>query len=282
MASGRATTSGAATISRVALLIGLASLASFITLSAVIERLPVPEWERDVVHYVVDLPAWSMRIPRILMHLSTRFTVPILALAAYLVTLRWRTAATVTVACVVGALPVFVAKHWVSRPRPDDIPVRDDFYGSGYASGHLTIAVAAAVAVAPYLLAMPRERRERRQATNPTDPGLLRPDYQRWLLAAVPFVLAVGVGIGRLYVGAHYPLDLVGGALAGVAGGMLVLALPHFQPATESSIALLPEAAQRLAYHSGDVLGSTPGVRRMVPHLAPGQPRQQRRSRSRM
>ena len=41
----------------------------------------------------------------------------------------------------------------------------------------------------------------------------------RWRV--VPYVLATLVGIGRLYFGAHLPLDVIGGAALGVAVGML-------------------------------------------------------------
>jgi undecaprenyl-diphosphatase len=66
--------------------------------------------------------------------------------------------------------------------------------GNGYPSGHTTVAFAVATLVA----------------------GSLR---GRWRV--VPYVLATLVGIGRLYFGAHLPLDVVGGALLGVAVGTL-------------------------------------------------------------
>jgi membrane-associated phospholipid phosphatase len=37
----------------------------------------------------------------------------------------------------------------------------------------------------------------------------------RWVLV----VLAALVGLGRVYVGAHLPLDVIGGAALGVAAG---------------------------------------------------------------
>lgn len=262
MEERQASSPGTATVSRFALATGLVTLATFAALSALTVRPSVPEWEKDVVRFTVDLPPWLMEVPQVLMHLSTRFTVPLLALAAYFVTRRWRAAMVVSAACVAGAVPVWIAKHAVSRPRPaaslEDVPARDDFYGSGYASGHITIAVAAAAAVAPYLLVMPRDRRSRgdQQQAHVADEILLpRETAWRWLLAMVPFVMAVGVGLARLYVGAHYPVDLVGGALAGVAGALLVLSLPHFRPETPSSIALLPAPVQQLYRRGHNLLG---------------------------
>lgn len=44
-------------------------------------------------------------------------------------------------------------------------------------------------------------------------------------LAAPLFVLAAAIGFSRLYVGVHYPLDVVGGAALGVLVGLAVTAL---------------------------------------------------------
>ena len=93
-----------------------------------------------------------------------------------------------------------IDKAWVSRGRPADYlaAVNSRFEhlpsGNGYPSGHTTVAFAVATLVA----------------------GSLR---GRWRV--VPYVLATLVGIGRLYFGAHLPLDVIGGAALGVAVGML-------------------------------------------------------------
>jgi undecaprenyl-diphosphatase len=43
--------------------------------------------------------------------------------------------------------------------------------------------------------------------------------HRRWGIAA--FALALLLVAGRLAVGVHYPTDVLGGALLGIAGGML-------------------------------------------------------------
>jgi undecaprenyl-diphosphatase len=39
------------------------------------------------------------------------------------------------------------------------------------------------------------------------------------------FILAAAIGYSRLYVGVHYPLDVLGGAVLGIATALLLLAI---------------------------------------------------------
>jgi undecaprenyl-diphosphatase len=87
-----------------------------------------------------------------------------------------------------------VLKDVIERPRPydvlPDVVARDQVGGFAYPSGHTTMAVAIVAALHPVL---PR-------------PGRV-----------VAWVLAALVAVARLHVGAHWPLDLVGGAALGIA-----------------------------------------------------------------
>jgi membrane-associated phospholipid phosphatase len=124
-------------------------------------------------------------------------TIPILVVVAVVVH-RYRLAVSMAFA---GVGVYFIAKwlkHEVERGRPDalldGVQERESFdIGSiGYPSGHIAVAAALTMVVTPYL-------------------------HGRWKL--VPAALVIVVAIGRTYVGAHLPLDLVGGAALGASAG---------------------------------------------------------------
>jgi glycosyltransferase 2 family protein len=124
-------------------------------------------------------------------------TIPILVVVAVVVR-RYRLAVAMAFA---GFGVYFVAKwikHEVERGRPDAllgaVQERESFgLGSiGFPSGHIAVAAALTMVVTPYLRG-------------------------RWKL--VPAALVLVVAIGRTYVGAHLPLDLIGGAALGASAG---------------------------------------------------------------
>jgi undecaprenyl-diphosphatase len=112
--------------------------------------------------------------------------------------------ASLLAAAVVLALALSQAlKRLCSRPRPRlaagvaEAPVRaheDDPDAFSFPSGHTAVAFAAAVVL-----------------------GGVAPD-----LPLVTFPLAAGIGASRVYLGAHYPLDVLVGALLGTGAGWVV------------------------------------------------------------
>jgi glycosyltransferase 2 family protein len=90
-----------------------------------------------------------------------------------------------------------VTKHFVKRGRPAATlascrELGRPQSGLGYPSGHAAVAATLATIITP----------------------LLPP---RW--RAVAWVVAVSTGVSRIYVGAHLPLDVVGGFAGGMAAG---------------------------------------------------------------
>lgn len=141
----------------------------------------------------MEWPLWAV------MQLGAALAVPVLGLLALLGWRRLRPAIDLLVAGTVAWLSAKVMKSVVERGRPpsffDDVDLRGSFGvdnrdGLGFPSGHVAVAFALAVVVLPYVSA-------------------------RWRVVAI--LLASLVAFTRLYFGAHFPLDALGGAALGVA-----------------------------------------------------------------
>jgi membrane-associated phospholipid phosphatase len=97
-----------------------------------------------------------------------------------------------------------VAKAVADRPRPYNAVAgavlrQQPAHGTSFPSSHTAITLAVVIALLPFLA---------------------RP------LAMAGIGYAIGVGWSRIYLGVHYPLDVLGGAgLGAVAGGLTLLAL---------------------------------------------------------
>ena len=126
---------------------------------------------------------------------------------------RWRPPTAVLIAGYTAWAAAQVVKATVVRDRPDalltGVVLREGAQGLGFVSGHAAIATALATALWPYLPARGR---------------------------TLSLVLVAAVGLGRIYAGAHLPLDVVGGiaigALTGIATNALV-GLPHRETAAD-------------------------------------------------
>lgn len=174
--------------------LGVAAL----VLSVVVAQAGIGRWEVSTVDGAVDTPAALGEPARAIMQLGTRVAMLVLALAVAVVAHRWRGPLAIVLAWSIAWLATNRAKHLIERDRPDPDLWRDTPGGWGYPSGHTSSAFAVAVVVAALL-----------------------PARWRW----VPFALAAVVGLARMYVGVHYPMDLIGGALIGLAAGLAALAL---------------------------------------------------------
>jgi membrane-associated phospholipid phosphatase len=177
----------------VALVAGLAVLAVGMI---IVRDATVPGWERDAFEAINGLPDWLYPPAWPIQQLGVLVIGPIVALVAALAR-RFRLALAALLATVAKLALEQVVKAIVSRERPGtsiggDIETRGDVSvrGESFVSGHAVLAAALAGVVAPYL------------------PG-------RWKV--VPWVLVALVMVGRVYVGAHNPLDVVCGAALGLA-----------------------------------------------------------------
>src|SRR3712207_2373768 len=152
----------------------------------VAQRGQLPVLERDLFQLVNDLPATLFPVVWAVMQLGNVVAVPVVAGVAAL-TRRFRMARDVLVSGVLAYVASDLVKSVVQRERPVGLVVEVNFpegpvTGLGFVSGHSAVAAAVATAVVPYL-----SRRGRR----------------------VAWALAWTVALGRIYVGAHLPLDVV-------------------------------------------------------------------------
>jgi undecaprenyl-diphosphatase len=196
-------------------LIGLgAAIAGFVATAALAAQGLAP-LERAIFEAVNGLPDALYVVIWPFMQYGVFLTIPVLTIVA-LVFRRFRLALSMAVAGVGVYLLARVVKEFVKRGRPaalfDGVQERETFaHGSlGYPSGHAAVAAALTVVVTPYLRG-------------------------RWKL--VPAGLLVIVFIGRMYVAAHTPLDLLGGACLGAAAGCaanLAVGVPEVQSTQET------------------------------------------------
>ena len=122
-----------------------------------------------------------------------------------------------SLAAVSGALLTDALKEWTALPRPIGRPGVRSLYiasagGTSFPSGHALVATAVFVILASYAgrVGAGRER------------SLWRGDSVKWLLLAVP-VLG---GLSRLYLGVHWPTDVLAGWIIGYTLSRLVALRP--------------------------------------------------------
>jgi undecaprenyl-diphosphatase len=100
---------------------------------------------------------------------------------------------------IITAAATGVLKQVVNRPRPyeryNDIYPDERESGNSFPSGHTSLSF-----------------------SNATSLFLTT---QKWYLAAPAYLWACGVGYSRIYLGQHYPSDVIAGAITGAGGAYL-------------------------------------------------------------
>jgi undecaprenyl-diphosphatase len=175
------------------LIVLAASLAVFAVCAVIVADGRVSPAERAVFHAVNGLPGWLYR-PMLAAQFLGVLAMPLVVAAGALVWRRWRLAAALVLVVPLKLGLERVAKLLVQRQRPGttvpDAILRGVPHGGlSFTSGHAIITFAIA--------------------------GLLVLVLPRWWGVAA-FVLATCNAVARVYLGAHNPLDVVGGAAIGL------------------------------------------------------------------
>jgi glycosyltransferase 2 family protein len=174
--------------------LGAAAIAGVVLLltAALAARHRAAPGEASIVRLVNHLPGGAVDPVEVFMTLGTITGVVLVAVVVGAVTRRIGPPLAVLGAGLLARLITPLVKDLVERGRPavllDDVRVREHPGGFGFPSSHTSIAVAVAVVVA---CCIPKAR---------------------WPV----LVIAALVAVGRMYVGVHLPLDLLGGAALGV------------------------------------------------------------------
>ena len=168
--------------------------AAVLVASTLLARRRVYGWEVAVFQAINGLPGSIRPYLWVLNQYGTAVTIPVATVVALLFR-KWLLALSLAISGVAVYVLARVIKEYVSRGRPsafvERVVERETFSPDslGFPSGHAAVAWAITIIVLAYV-------------------------GRPWQIAAI--VLAIVVPISRMYVAAHLPLDLIGGAALGV------------------------------------------------------------------
>lgn len=131
-------------------------------------------------------------------------TMVTLATVGFLLLSRKRGAALFVLASIAGAATMsFVIKAAIERPRPELTLHSIDVYSSSFPSGHATGAAATYLTLAALLARFQRRRRV------------------KVYLLTLAVILTIMIGLSRLYLGVHWPSDVLAGWTLGSSWALL-------------------------------------------------------------
>lgn len=104
-------------------------------------------------------------------------------------------------------LVAWLSKEWLKmlydRPRPDLVPHGSFVYSASFPSGHTTLSTATFLTLAMLIASLEERRRSKA------------------LVYAIAVFVLIGVGLSRVYLGVHWPSDILGGWVLGAAWALL-------------------------------------------------------------
>jgi membrane-associated phospholipid phosphatase len=173
--------------------------------SALLLKTGAVGWDESLFRILNEVPAAAAAVltPLSRLFLPTGIVAIVVLMVAYVVARNRSVLPVAAVAAAAGAAwaVAHVAKAIADRPRPyegiaDAVLRQQPAHGTSFPSSHTAVTVAVVIVVVPFLA---------------------RP------LAAAGIAYAVLVGWSRVYLGVHYPLDVLGGAGIGMAVGGVIL-----------------------------------------------------------
>lgn len=156
------------------------------------------EWLHSFAH-----PAWD-HVALVLDKIDDKYVVAAILLIGGLIIAFWRGVAKALgfiVVAGVGWLLIAAVKIIVAEPRPDSFFPDVHTSDLSYPSGHVTFVAALTVALG----------------------AALSGTTWRWPLVIIGSLLTLLTAWSRLYLGVHYPTDVLAGMLGGFSGAVFVI-----------------------------------------------------------
>lgn len=151
-------------------------------------------------------PHWLPEVGRDLTALGgvAALTLTTAFVAGYLLIVRKYHAMWLVLAATLGGLLIStLLKHLIDRARPDLVPHLSHVYTSSFPSGHSMLSAVVYLTLGALLTRLSSERR-----------------VKLYFLAAA-LLLTFLVGVSRVYMGVHYPTDVLAGWTAGLVWALL-------------------------------------------------------------
>ena len=144
---------------------------------------------------------------------STVLGLVIFAVVGFLVLqTRYRTALVVAITAISGELVSAVMKQTFNRPRPTVVPHLRDVYTTSFPSGHAMESAIIYLTLGAILMRVTESR------------------LTKLYCLGMAVLLTLLVGVSRVYLGVHYPTDVIGGWIIGfVWASICWLAAQHFE-----------------------------------------------------
>ncbi|HEY1384332.1 MAG TPA: phosphatase PAP2 family protein [Dongiaceae bacterium] len=147
-----------------------------------------PSWVEESVRDVTALGS------------APALVIAVLAVAGFLALAKaWRPAIFTLAACGGGLVVSSLLKYTVDRPRPDLVPHGNIIYTSSFPSGHSMMSAVVYLTLAALVVRLMEKKRLKAYALG------------------VAMALTLVIGISRIYLGVHWPSDVLAGWSAGAA-----------------------------------------------------------------